>query len=149
LALVAAVFLSASASRADDDPVAWGYALAHDLMSPYCPGRTLAQCTSPQAGELRQWIVLQAAAGASREDVEAILVERFGDGILQKPKAEGWGASAYAIPVLFFIAGGGLVYWLLRRLVGPGPQAPVPVPVHAGAVDLELERLVDEELERD
>ena len=60
----------------------WGYALGHDLMSPFCPGRTLANCPSPNAAELVQWIVLQEAAGVTREQVVEILIERFGEEIL-------------------------------------------------------------------
>ena len=55
----------------------WGYDLKYDLMSPFCPGRTLASCTSPQAAELAQWILVQEAAGATREEVLEILLEEF------------------------------------------------------------------------
>ena len=134
----------AGAAAADDDPVAWGYSMAHELMSPFCPGRTLSQCPSPQAGELRQWIILQAAAGATREEVEAQLLARFGDEILQAPRAEGWGASAYAIPIVFFLAAGGLVALLLKRLVRSQGSAPAPAP--NAPFDSELEHLVDQEL---
>lgn len=148
LAAVAVGLALAAPAVAEDEPVAWGYSLANELMSPFCPGRTLSQCPSPQAAELRQWVILQAAAGASRAEVEAILLERYGEGILQKPKAEGWGFFAYLIPVVFFLAGGPLVWWLLRRLVDARPDRPAPVAPVARVRDSELERLVDEELER-
>jgi len=146
----------AGAQGPGDGPPAWAYDLAHDVMSPYCPGRTLAECPSPQAEELRLWILTQAAAGASRDDVEAILLERFGDRILSAPRAEGFGLAAYLLPVAGF-AVGGLVVWLaLRRLTAarqesreddaPAPPAGPqrgPRPAHA-----DLERQVDEELAR-
>jgi cytochrome c-type biogenesis protein CcmH/NrfF len=144
----AALVFGAAAAAQQDDPVAWGYAMAHDLMSPFCPGRTLSQCTSPQAAELRQWIILQAAAGASRAEVEQILLDRYGDSMLQAPKAAGWGAFAYAIPIVFFFAGGFVVYWLIRRLSSPDHSTPANVVTTGPALDPELERLVEEELQR-
>ena len=118
-------------------------------MSPFCPGRTLAECPSPNAGELRLWIINQAAAGASEEEVRAMLQERFGDVLLAAPKAEGWGLSAYAIPILFFIAGLPVVVWIIRRLMRPGPAPPPPVaayPTPMGSIDPDLERQLEREL---
>lgn len=140
----------------------WAYQMAHDLMSPYCPGRTLSACPSPQAAELRQWILFQAAAGSTQEEVEASLFERFGDKILSAPKAEGWGLSAYVVPALGFLLGGGLVVFLLRGLVSKGsdeaptrraPRTTRPAtrgtaaaPVGPAPSEDELAAIVDEEL---
>lgn len=119
----AAFLLAASPSAAEDQPSeagppAWAYQMAHELMSPFCPGRTLSACPSPQADELRQWILFQALAGRTREDIERSLADRYGDVLLSTPRAEGWGLSAYMVPVGAFLIGGGFVAWLLRRLVG-------------------------------
>lgn len=128
----------------------WSYQLWREIMSPFCPGRTLADCPSGQADSLRLWIQVQEAAGRSREDVEAELVERYGDAVLAAPRAEGLGLAAYGVPVAAFLAGGiGLALFLRRQTVrrGRSPDAPVP----AGGPpppDPELERLVDEELRR-
>jgi cytochrome c-type biogenesis protein CcmH/NrfF len=140
-------------------PPPWAYSLAHDLMSPFCPGRTLAACPSPQADELRQWILFQAAAGQSREEIEKTLFERFGDAMLSAPKAEGgWGVSAYLIPIGGFVVGGAFVFFVIARLARGGREAaereakllPVKVVAATGPSlnDAELERLVDEELAR-
>jgi len=150
----------AGAQGTGDGPPAWAYDLAHDVMSPYCPGRTLAECPSPQAEELRLWILTQAAAGASREEVEATLLDRFGDRILSAPRAEGFGLAAYLLPAAGFAAGGVVLWLALRRLTAgrrespeadatvlprDGPQAPRPA---ARPADGDLERQVDEELAR-
>src|SRR5262249_46943456 len=76
----------------------WAYDLANDLMSPFCPGRSLADCPSPDAASLRMWILVQAAAGRTRDDVEQELYARYGEVIRAAPKAEGWGLAAYWIP---------------------------------------------------
>jgi len=131
-ALIATAGSAPRTAHAIDEAPAWAYAaMAHDLMSPYCPGRTLAECPSPQATELRFWILTQAAAGVSEADVRGMLEERFGDVLLSAPRAEGWGFSAYAIPIVFFILGGPVVLLVLRRMSGGGASltsAPVSAP---------------------
>jgi cytochrome c-type biogenesis protein CcmH/NrfF len=131
--------------------------MAHDLMSPFCPGRTLAACPSPQADQLRQWILFQAAAGQTRDELEATLYDRFGDVLLSAPKAEGgWGISAYAIPIGGFLLGGPLVAFAIFRLArgtaapeAAADSAATPHPATGPALDdAELERLVDEEFAR-
>lgn len=137
----------------------FAYDLAGELMSPFCPGRTVASCPSPQATELIQWIQLQEAAGASREEVVEMLIDRFGEEILGAPPAEGITLWAYVFPIAGFLLGGGVAALVLRRLVGRrgarGAQddasvAEVVVPrsadAPAAAGDDELARLVDEEL---
>ena len=136
----------------------FAYDLAAELMSPYCPGRTVASCPSPQAAELIEWISMQEAAGASEDEVVEMLIDRFGEEILGAPPAEGITLWAYVFPVLGFLGGGGVAALALRRLVGGG-AAPVALgaePAADGVVgaepdaqpstDAELARLVDAEL---
>jgi cytochrome c-type biogenesis protein CcmH/NrfF len=118
LLLLALVLGLAGAGAAEEAAEAWAYELSHDLMSPFCPGRTLAECPSPQADELRLWILEQARAGATREEVEAELLASFGDKLRQAPRAEGIGLVAYAVPGVFLLAGGALLLAFLRRGVG-------------------------------
>jgi len=155
---------AAKAETGAEVDIEWAYALPHELMSPFCPGLTLASCSSPQAGELRLWILSQAAAGASREEIEANLYGRFGDVLRSTPKAEGWGLWAYLVPILFFVIGGPVVVYIIRRLTGgsggdggsptasgaPGASesraAALVAAAGAAGSDAELERLVDQEL---
>jgi cytochrome c-type biogenesis protein CcmH/NrfF len=128
-----------------EEAAPWSFALARELMSPYCPGRSLADCPSQQADTLRLWIQMQEAAGRSREDVEAELVQRYGDAILPAPRAQGFGLAAYLLPALAFVLGGVLVVVFLRRQGAP-PEAPESAP--EAVSDPQLERLVDQELAR-
>ena len=52
-------------------------------MRPYCPGRTLRNCPSPQAGELIGWVESQEQAGRDREEVYQQLRSEFGDEIIK------------------------------------------------------------------
>jgi len=131
---------AATGATAEHD---WSYDVYNEFMSPYCPGRTLNDCPSEQAEELRRWIAAQEASGRSRAEVEEQLYRVYGDAVLSRPKARGWGLTAYVIPVVGFLAAGGLLLLFLRRqgggAPGSGPAPPTPV-------DPELERRIDEEL---
>ncbi|MBY0401956.1 cytochrome c-type biogenesis protein CcmH, partial [Myxococcota bacterium] len=117
--------LRAAGAAGDPAKSTWAYDLAGELMSPFCPGRTLASCPSPQAAELTQWIALQEAAGVSRDEVVAILVERHGEEILGAPPAKGITLWAYVFPVLGFLAFGGIAALVLSRIVaGKGGASP-------------------------
>lgn len=122
----------------------WSGELIDELMSPYCPGRTLRTCPSSQAGELIAWIEAQEAEGRDRDDVYQQLISEFGEEIRQAPEATGFGAAAYVVPVLAFLAGGAVVAVFLRRQGRGGGESSAP----EAALDPELERMVDEELGR-
>jgi len=134
----------APAAFAQADPEGWAYDLSAELMSPFCPGRTLADCPSQAAKSLVMWVVVQEAAGRSRADVEQELFERYGEGMRPAPKAEGIGLTAYVIPALVFAGGGLLVGFFLRRQTHGARPTEEPPAAH----DPELERIVDEELTR-
>lgn len=140
--LLALALLAALAGPAGAVEEAYGYALANELMSPFCPGRALAECPSPQADELRRWILDQEASGRSRASVEEELYADWGDQLLQAPRAEGVGLVAYAIPLAVVLLGGGLVAVFLRRQgrAKPPPASP------RDALDPEVERLLEREL---
>jgi cytochrome c-type biogenesis protein CcmH/NrfF len=141
-ALLLGVSTATAAEEASAVPEGWAYKLSHDLMSPFCPGRTLSACSSPQADDLRMWMIVQEASGRSREDVEAELFERYGDVLRPAPRATGFGLAAYAFPVIAFLAGGVIVAVFLRRqtraVAKPKPSA--------HPIDPELERVIDREL---
>jgi cytochrome c-type biogenesis protein CcmH/NrfF len=147
IAIAFALLLLAAAaafpSAAEEEKSGWGYQLSREVMSPYCPGRSLSDCPSPQAGELREWILDQEKAGVSKSEVEQELFRVFGDQLRQAPRAEGMGLVAYLIPAAAFAAGGALLVFFLRRqraaLGAPAPTLP-PDPA--------LEKLVEEELRR-
>lgn len=135
------------------DEQSWGYALAHELMSPFCPGRTLAACTSGQAAELRQWILFQEAAGATREETLEALYKRWGDVLRSSPVPKGWGLAAHLLPGAALVLGAGVVLLAFRHIVAPTRSGAAPAEASKQAVasesperDAELERQLDDEL---
>ena len=65
--------LALPARAGSEEPEGWAYALWHEMMSPFCPGRSLADCPSTAAESLRMWILMQEAGGRERSEVEAEL----------------------------------------------------------------------------
>jgi cytochrome c-type biogenesis protein CcmH/NrfF len=139
-----AVLVCAAGAGAAEAPEGWAYKLANELMSPFCPGRTLADCPSSSADTLRLWIIAQEAAGRSKADVKAELLKRYGDVMRPAPLAEGLGLAAYVAPSVVFLLGGAAVALYLRRS-RRGARPPAPP---TGASDPELERIIDDELAR-
>jgi len=130
---------------ADEAAASWHYDVWNSLMSPYCPGRSLLDCTSSQAAELREWIAEQETAGRRREDVEEQLYQQFGDVILQAPRASGFGLAAYVTPIVAVVVGAFVLALFLRRQASAARQTPAPVAVPP---DPELDRIIDEEMQR-
>jgi cytochrome c-type biogenesis protein CcmH/NrfF len=144
------ILLGASPALAADEEAGWSYRMAGELMSPFCPGRALSDCPSPNAAEMRQWIVAQEEAGVPPEVVEEQLFEAWGDELRQAPKAEGLGLLAYGIPLVAGLLGAAVVVVFLRRQVSRDPAPPQQDPPLTRSPEPagELERLVDAELAR-
>lgn len=114
------------------------------VMSPFCPGRTIANCPSPQAADLQIAIKDKLANGESPDEIEAELYTTFGDDIRAIPRARGFNLLAWAVPVLFFGLG---VVVLVRWLRGLAPAAPAVADqgtVTQGELDERLKRELTE-----
>jgi cytochrome c-type biogenesis protein CcmH/NrfF len=122
----------------------WGLLAAGPALAEEPGFEPVAECPSPNAESLRLWIITQEAAGRSRADVEEELYARYGDDIRSAPRAEGFGLTAYVLPILAFVAGGGFLAWFLKRQTGGHADDPPPPAV--ADLDPELLRQVDEEL---
>jgi cytochrome c-type biogenesis protein CcmH/NrfF len=86
------------------------------VMSPYCPGRTLATCGSGAAEELRQDIKHDLRRGLPPAEIESALYRKFGNSIRGVPEMRGVGLVAWLGPAaLFGATGTWLVLWLRRR----------------------------------
>lgn len=115
---------SLACGRGDDDPevarARQANELSRDLMSPFCPGRTLADCGSPDAAAVRAEIHAALRAGEPPEQVRARIEARFGDHVVGVPReALGW-----LLPILVLVAGAAGLAWVLRRaLRAPAPAA--------------------------
>ncbi len=80
------------------------------VMSPYCPGRTISNCPSPEADQLRDVITRKLTAGEAQADIKEELYEVFGDELRTIPKASGFGLLAWIVPGIGFLIG---VWWIV------------------------------------
>jgi cytochrome c-type biogenesis protein CcmH len=148
LALVLVALVGAASPLRAQPEEGWGYALADELMSPWCPGFALPDCSSGYAQELRLWILEQERLGRSEEEVKAEILAKYGEQMLQAPSAKGRGILAYAIPASLIFAGLAVLVAFLRkqgqsRGESAGIESPAP---NAQAIDARLLSRVDDEI---
>ena len=118
-ALALALALLAAPARAQDDAevalARTAHELSRELMSPYCPGRTLAECPSPDAGAVRDEIRVALRGGESVDSIRARIESRFGAQVIGVPTTLlGW-----SIPIVALVAGALVLVFALRRAVAP------------------------------
>ena len=134
--------------RARDDTRA--QQLFGELMSPYCPGLTIATCPSPGADSLRQDIRGRLDRGETSRAIRASYVADWGERVLGAPPLRRWGVALWLTPgVLLLLGAVGLIWWLraLRRSPAAGdPEAPRPSPDGALPADRAILERLDEEL---
>ena len=86
-----------------------------EVMSPFCPGLTLADCPSPNAFTLRGEIEARLAKGESRDVILDELVTKYGTQILADPSDTPIGSVVWGVPfVLSGLAAIGLALFLRR-----------------------------------
>jgi cytochrome c-type biogenesis protein CcmH len=114
----------------------------NSTMSPFCPGLLVANCPSPGAANMKEWIRTQLAAGLSPDSVRALLRAEYGSAVEALPPRAGFGLLAWAVPAAALVAGGVVVAWWLRRRGGEAAQGSAP----AQALDPEAQARLDREL---
>ena len=127
--LLACAFLlvgSALPVAAQESPEKTASDVSKQIMSPFCPGSTLHDCTSGAANDLRARIEAWAARGWSEERILGALEDEYGPSIRAVPERDGAGLFAWLLPGVAVVAGVGLLVLLLRRWTRPAaaPSAP-------------------------
>jgi cytochrome c-type biogenesis protein CcmH/NrfF len=82
-------------------------------MSPYCPGRTLEACPSPDALAVREEIPPALRAGEPPDAIKTRIEARFGQAVVGLPQTP----LGRALPILLLALGAGVLAFALRRLV--------------------------------
>jgi cytochrome c-type biogenesis protein CcmH len=116
------------------------------LMSPYCPGLTVASCPSPGAEEMRQEVRRRLGAGEGERTIVAALVDEYGEGLLGAPPAKRWGLALWIPPALVLLLGGGALARWLRRRASPVAEGEAQPAAAAPELDPALRARLDEEL---
>jgi len=88
--------------------------LNFEIMSPFCPGRSLADCPTEAADGLRNEIRTQLEMGSDKQVVMESVIKKYGEQFRAAPKKEGFGILAYLVPLLIFLLGG---FFILRFII--------------------------------
>lgn len=94
--------------------------LAAKLRCPTCRALSVGDSPSGMAQEMRDLIREQLLAGKTPDEVEAYFVDRYGEWILLKPKAEGFNWTVWLLPILMLAGGLFFVFMTARRWVEQG-----------------------------
>lgn len=118
--------------------------LSTELMSPYCPGRTISACPSDQARKLEDHILAEARSGKTREQIETDLRARFGDEIVGYAPPPGmlWVALIVGLVALALVAITGRRWARRPARAGAGPEGG-PEARTKGPTQAELDALED------
>jgi cytochrome c-type biogenesis protein CcmH len=136
---------TAAASEARPTPAD----IEDEVLCPTCE-TTLDQSDSPIARRMKAVIRTRIAAGDSKGEIKARLVDEFGERILASPPREGFNLLAWWLPIGGVVAGGvvvGLLAWRWSHARASSDVAGSD-PATGPDIEPELERRLDEELAR-
>lgn len=96
--------------------------ISNEIFSPFCPGKTLAMCPSPDAAKVRRQIQQLAHDGRTKDDIKNVIIDEYGEEfrLVEPPSGDNFGLAAGL--------GGGLilaivaVLFLSRRREGGTPD---------------------------
>jgi len=129
-------------TAADAEAEVQARALFTEVMSPFCPGLTLADCPSPNAFTMRGDIERRLKNGESRQAIVDELVKTYGAQILADPSDTPIGSIVWGVPIaLSVLAAAGLAFFLRRATRPRSPEA-----ANAPAESPQMRSRVDEEL---
>lgn len=106
------------------------------VMSPFCPGLTLSECPSTQAGELRSRVAEMTSAGWSNRRIDAWVRANYGEAAIARPS----GVLVWIAPALVLLAGAAGLATVLRRAPAGPPHEDAP------EISTRERRILDEEL---
>ncbi len=113
--LVLCLLATSTVAQSDDAVNGAAREIFETVLSPYCPGRTISNCPSPQADLLRASIRRQLAAGETPNEVKEELYAVYGEELRTVPRATGFGLLAWIVPGLAFVVGGWVILTWVRR----------------------------------
>jgi cytochrome c-type biogenesis protein CcmH len=125
--------------------------LERELICPVCTPATLDQSDARIARRMKQVIAARIAAGDTKSEIKAELVDQFGPQVLAAPPRSGFNWLAWLLPLAGLALGAAVVAvaaWRWSR----SRELPVELPAEARngrrSLDPALERRLEEELAR-
>lgn len=97
---LAVALQSDDTARTPEDRV---FAIARSTKCPTCRSQSVAESNAPVAQEIRDVIATRVEAGDSNEEIEDLLVSRFGEEVQLNPAATGVTGLVWVLPVVAFV----------------------------------------------
>lgn len=148
LALAATILIGAVPVHADERSEALdrqATTIYQQVFSPFCPGRSLNDCPSSKAGELKDEMRAELEAGKSPEVILNEVFQKYGDQYRAVPQFSGVGVLVWLVPIGFVAIG-------LAVAVGVSisrkKTASALVPSSKPALSADQERRIQEELSK-
>jgi cytochrome c-type biogenesis protein CcmH len=143
LIAIAALALALAGAAAASEAAPTAAELESELVCPVCE-TTLDTSNAPVALRMKAFIRARIAAGDTKSEIKAQLVDQFGPTVLAVPPRKGFDWIAWLLPLAGLVAGtvvvGALAWrWTRRGAPSPGGDGVAPL-------DPELERRLDAEL---
>ena len=107
-------------SRSEEDIAFREQQMSDNLMSPFCPGRTLLACPSEEATKLRQEIRSSLKQGQSIDQIQSSLVQRYGEDIRGLGSVSSVSTLLWVAPVAFCV----LAFFIVGRVLRRGVETP-------------------------
>ena len=114
------------------------HSVAGELMSPYCAGRTIANCPHPNAGYVRDEISKYIEVGLTDDEIKARIQSEFGAWAAAPDSPASW-----TVPIVVLAIGALALGALLLRTRASVDSAPAGV---SAAVEKEIQAELDEAL---
>lgn len=117
------------------------------LIAPCCWVQTVDQHQSEAADQVKAQIRMLVAQGKGEDEVLDSFVAQYGEKILASPRARGFNAIVYVLPVVaFLIAAGVVAVLVLRWRRRPAMEASVAAVAPVSATDEALKARLEDEL---
>lgn len=97
-------------------------ALGEELRCLVCDNETIAASNAPLAGDLRKLVREKIVAGNTDEEIRDMLVERYGEFVLFRPRLGGRNLILWFVPFAIFVGAG--VYLIARARRPTNRNAP-------------------------
>jgi cytochrome c-type biogenesis protein CcmH len=95
-------------------------AVSSELRCPVCQGESIQDSPAALAQEMRNIVREQLAAGRTPDEVKAYFVDKYGEWILLRPRAQGWNMLVYVLPLVVLLIGAAVIVRATRRWTAPG-----------------------------
>lgn len=116
------------------------------LRCPVCQGMPIAESPSQMAQDMMTRVRAMHDEGKSSQEILDYFVDKYGEWVLLKPKAQGMNLGLWILPIVALLFGGAMVVRYAKRPHGP---VAAPTPETDGAsIDDEYLRAIRDEVDQ-